>query len=137
RNLRIAGALGGEIEEQSGIHLRIIATLPALEQIEHRVADILGRIEPVDGTGAIGLQMPLDDGLDDQRLAVEVAIDKPGTDAGGVRDVSHAGGMEAALDETLLGRLQDALTLARGARGQRRRFCSCNRPGPEATHWSD
>ena len=57
--------------------------------------------------------MPLDDGLDDQRLAVEVAIDEPGADAGGLRNVRHAGGMKAALDEALLGRIQDALALAR------------------------
>src|SRR3984957_6539919 len=70
--------------------------------------------------------MPLDDGLDDHRLAVEVAIGKPGADAGGLCNVRHAGGLEPALDKAFLGRIEDTLALARGA-GSRGR--SCHRGG--------
>ena len=74
--------------------------------------DILGAIEPADQLAQISLEMALDDRLDDGALAVEVAVDEPGTDAGSLRDVRHAGGVKAALDEALLGRIEDALALA-------------------------
>src|SRR5579863_7895098 len=66
--------------------------------------------------------MPPDDRLDDHRLAVEVAIDEPGADSGGLRNVCHAGGLESALDKAFLGGVEDSFALAGGA-GSCTRFC--------------
>src|ERR1700722_106532 len=82
--------------------------------------------------------MPLDDGLDDHRLAVEVAIDQPGADTGRFRNVRHAGGLESALDEAFLCCIKDALALACGV-GSGRWLCpySCRlgRLCPGVIHW--